>query len=393
MKYTLQCLGKVVDLAICDEISSGSPCSAKYVRDTLAANPDATLIRVRINSIGGDVIEGLDIYQALADHPARVEGYVTGLAASIASVVLCACDHIKMAKGAQIMIHNPYGGVMGDAQAHRSIADSLDAATKGLVAIYQARTGKSPDELLALLAQETYFDCDAAIVAGFADEIVPAKIANRELATLQIESLKSPPTALARMVAKARSKPLDPQICMALGLSEDATLQDVIAAVMALKESLTSPSEKPAEAALPAPAKKGPPAPGDEPDGDEMAKAVASLEPSIQAKILGLHTKATAVISARLDKIEKDAEAKELNSLLDRVPPNLKAWAKKQKAAVVREYVESLGASGDQAVKEPIRGAQTQTDEYTDAERAVAKATGQSLAQIRKDAESVKGSK
>src|SRR5689334_1794235 len=108
MKYTLRCAGTVVDLALCDEIWAGSSCSAQYVRDTLAANPNATLIRVRFNTIGGDVIEGLDIYRSLVDHPARVEGYVTGLAASIGSVILCACDYVRMAKGAQIMIHNPY---------------------------------------------------------------------------------------------------------------------------------------------------------------------------------------------------------------------------------------------------------------------------------------------
>jgi ATP-dependent protease ClpP protease subunit len=379
----------VVDLALCDEISSGTSCSAQYVRDTLAANPTATLIRVRFNTVGGDVIEGLDIYRALVDHPARVEGYITGLAASIGSVILCACDYVRMAKGAQVMIHNPYGGVMGDAQAHRSIADSLDNATKDLVGIYQARTGKSPEELLALLANETYFDCDAAVAAGFADEIVPAKVANRELGTLQIESLKSPPVALTKMVARARSKALDPQICQVLGVPEDASLVDIVAAISALVEAA-----KPKAGDEPKPPAPKPEAAADEPDGDEMAKAVATLDPKIQAKILGLHTKATAVLSTRLDKIEKDAEARELNGLLDSVPANLKVWAKKQKASVVREYVESLGPLGPQGVKEPIQASGKPADgEYTDAERSVAKATGQTMAQVRKDAETVKGSK
>lgn len=383
MKYTMLAAGTIVDLVICDEIWSGSSCSAQYVRDTLAATPDATLIRVRINSVGGDVIEGLDIYRSLSDHPARVEGYVTGLAASIASVVLCACDYVRIAKGGQVMIHNPYGGVMGDAQAHRSIADSLDAATKGLVAIYAARTGKSSDELLAWLAQETYFDSDAALAAGFADEIIPAKVGSRELASLQIASLTKPPAALMQMVAKARSKPLDPQICEALGIAPDATLQDVIAAVMALKTALADPPKED-----PAAPPKAPPKPEASEDEDEMAQAVASLDPKIQAKVLAVHTKATKIISDRLTKIEQDAEAREVSSLLDRVPSNLKAWAKKQKAAVLREYVDALGTEAPG--KEPVPGkSQASAGEYTDAERAVAKATGLSLAKVREDAEKV----
>lgn len=383
MKYTMLASGTIVDLVICDEIWSGSSCSAQYVRDTLAATPDAALIRVRINSVGGDVIEGLDIYRSLSDHPARVEGYVTGLAASIASVVLCACDYVRIAKGGQVMIHNPYGGVMGDAQAHRSIADSLDAATKDLVAIYAARTGKSSDELLAWLAQETYFDSDAALAAGFADEIIPAKVGSRELASLQIASLTKPPAALMQMVAKARSKPLDPQICEALGIAPDATLQDVIAAVMALKTALADPPKED-----PAAPPKAPPKPEASEEDDEMAQAVASLDPKIQAKVLAVHTKATKIISDRLTKIEQDAEAREVSSLLDRVPSNLKAWAKKQKAAVLREYVDTLGTEAPG--KEPVPGkSQASAGEYTDAERAVAKATGLSLAKVREDAEKV----
>lgn len=396
MKYTMLCAGSIIDLNICDEIWSGSSCSAQYVRDTLAANPKATLIRVRFNSVGGDVNEGLDIYRSLVDHPARVEGYITGLAASIASVILCACDHVRMAKGAQVMIHNPYGGVMGDAQTHRSLADSLDNATKDLIVIYQARTGKSYEDLLALLAKETYFDCDAAVVAGFADEIIPAKVANRELATLQIESLKSPPDLLSRMVARARSKPLDPQICQVLGIGEDATLQDIITAIMSLKEAM---ADKPAadpgmsDDAPPAPPaadpKKKPAAPGD----DEMAAAVAALDPKVQAKILALHTKATSALDARLTRIENETESRELATLVEQVPANLKAWAKKQKAAVVRDYVATAGIAPVTSAKEPILGLTPQADDYSESERAVAKATGISLAQVRKDRDASKGSK
>lgn len=110
---------------------------------------DAETINVRINSGGGLVFEGLAIYNAIARHSAHIIMHVDSIAASIASVILMAGDEIRIAEGAQVMIHKPWSGTWGDANAMRKEADILDRLEAGIIDIYAARTGADPDGSLS----------------------------------------------------------------------------------------------------------------------------------------------------------------------------------------------------------------------------------------------------
>ncbi len=136
---------------------------------------DADEINVRINSGGGLVFEGLAIYNAFARHSAKIVMHVDSIAASIASVILMAGDEIHIAEGAQVMIHKPWSGTWGDANAMRKEADILDKLEKGIIDIYAARTDADRADLESWVNEETWFTGQEAVDAGFADSMTPAK--------------------------------------------------------------------------------------------------------------------------------------------------------------------------------------------------------------------------
>ena len=146
---------------------------AREFRRALKACKDVT---VYINSPGGDVMAGAEIYTALREHSQSGRGHVTvkisGIAASAASVVAMAGDTILMSPVAYMMIHNPWSIAQGDARTMRQTADVLDTVAEGLIAAYQLRTGKSRDEITAMLDAETYMSAQECVDEGFADGIL-----------------------------------------------------------------------------------------------------------------------------------------------------------------------------------------------------------------------------
>ena len=134
-----------------------------------------TEITARINSGGGSVFEGQAIYNSLVNHPARVNVVIDGIAASIASVIAMAGDNISITEGSHIMVHKPWSMAMGDANSMRKEAEVLDSLESGIIDIYAARTGKSREKLEKWVSEETWFKGAAAVDAGFADNVIPAK--------------------------------------------------------------------------------------------------------------------------------------------------------------------------------------------------------------------------
>ena len=134
-----------------------------------------TDITARINSGGGSVFEGQAIYNSLVNHPAKVNVIIDGIAASIASVIAMSGDTISITEGSHIMVHKPWSIAMGDANSMRKEAEVLDSLESGIIDIYAARTGKSREKLEKWVSEETWFKGAAAVDAGFADNVIPAK--------------------------------------------------------------------------------------------------------------------------------------------------------------------------------------------------------------------------
>ena len=128
-------------------------------------------ITLRINSPGGEVFDGLAIYNRLREHPGGVEVKIDGIAASMASVIAMAGAPVTMAENALLMVHNPSGLCVGNSDDMRELADMLDKVRGSLTGAYERKTGKSMEEIGALMDAETWMTAREAMDAGFCDEI------------------------------------------------------------------------------------------------------------------------------------------------------------------------------------------------------------------------------
>lgn len=218
-------------------------------------------IDLRLNSPGGSVTDGRAIYNALKRHPAKVTAYVDGLAASMASEIMLASERVMIAENAFIMIHNPWGMAVGDAEEMRKAADLLDKMRSSMIKRYAAKSGRSEKEIGKAVDAETWFEGQEAVEFGLADEVYDleqddADVNAAALGSFDATALKHfhhPPARLVAALARgdhqfgrAASQPsttattkgdtMDVKaMARALGMSEDSTEEQVLARAAALR--------------------------------------------------------------------------------------------------------------------------------------------------------------
>ncbi len=158
------------ELFIYDDIDDWYGISAQGIVDQIK-DIKAADIDVRINCRSGMVFEGTAIYNALRLHKANVHISIEGLAASIATVIAMAGDTVTIAENAMMMIHNPYGWASGDAKDMRKTAEAMDKIADSIAVSYTARTGKTLDEMKALMEEETWFTAAEALEIGLVDQV------------------------------------------------------------------------------------------------------------------------------------------------------------------------------------------------------------------------------
>ena len=156
---------------IYDEIGYFGVSAQDFVNDLLNVSGD---IELHINSPGGDVFDGLAIYNTLRQRDGLVAVIVDGLAASAASFIVQAADPEKLlvARTAQMMIHDGYGLAIGNAADMRELADRLDQASDNIASIYAERTGQPTEHWRELMQAETWYTGPEAVDAGLADFIL-----------------------------------------------------------------------------------------------------------------------------------------------------------------------------------------------------------------------------
>lgn len=164
---------------------------------------EAKAITLRIHSPGGDVMDGFAIYNILAGLTAKIDIYVDGMAASMGSILACLPNGtLYMPENAWLMIHKPWGGSVGDADDLRDYAEFLDRNEALLLKAYTGKTGKTEDEIKAMLKPETWLNGQEAVALGFADHLIaPLKAA--ALLTHRTEELNMPRELKALMGARA----------------------------------------------------------------------------------------------------------------------------------------------------------------------------------------------
>jgi len=157
------------ELWIFDEIGMWGVTAGEFVGQLRALK--ASAIDLHLNSPGGEVFDGIAIYNALRSHPAPVTVNIDGLAASIASVIAMAGDTVIMAPNATMMIHEGHMVAIGDSADMRKAADLLDRCSDNIASIYAQRTGDTADAWRARMKDETWFTAKEAVKAGLADSV------------------------------------------------------------------------------------------------------------------------------------------------------------------------------------------------------------------------------
>jgi ATP-dependent protease ClpP protease subunit len=128
-------------------------------------------LNVRINSYGGEIDQGVAIYNYLKQRKDETYVYVDGIAASIASIIAMAGDKIIMGEAALMFIHNPWTMTAGDAESLQREAANLEKRKAALLAIYTEKTGLPADLLSQMMDEETLLNAEEAVSMGFADEM------------------------------------------------------------------------------------------------------------------------------------------------------------------------------------------------------------------------------
>lgn len=131
-------------------------------------------ITVRINSPGGDVFDGLAIFNALSAHKAKIITRIEGLAASIASVVAMAGNKVQAYKSAMFMIHDPWVLAIGNQYDLRETADILEKISKNLLDIYADKSNVGKKDLKQMMKDETWMTAKEAQDQGFIDTVLDA---------------------------------------------------------------------------------------------------------------------------------------------------------------------------------------------------------------------------
>ena len=193
------------DIVIYGDITSWpwveSDVSSYNLSKQLAQLGDVDDITVRINSYGGEVAEGIAIYNALKNHPAHVKTVCDGFACSIASVIFMAGEDRVMNEASLLMIHNAWMATAGNSDELRKDADDLDTITDVSKGIYLAATDLSEEELTEWMDAETFINSSDALERGFATEVIPieGEKASQSARKLVAQKLTAPMAELAQI--------------------------------------------------------------------------------------------------------------------------------------------------------------------------------------------------
>ncbi len=152
---------------------TGDGVTAKRIAGALRSLGDVD-VTVNVNSPGGDMFEGLAIYNLLREYKGHVTVNVIGVAASAASIIAMAGDTIQIGRSAFLMIHNCWVGVVGNKSELRAAADTIEPFDRAMADVYSARTGLDFKAVAKLMDAETFIAGSDAVSQGFADELLAA---------------------------------------------------------------------------------------------------------------------------------------------------------------------------------------------------------------------------
>ncbi|HYV92768.1 MAG TPA: head maturation protease, ClpP-related [Chitinophagales bacterium] len=208
--------------------------SRRFISDFKKLESSNSKINVRINSGGGDVFEGITIYNTLKNSPSEIDVYIDGVAASMASVIALAGKKIFMSRYAQLMIHRVSGSANGDSEKLRETAALMDELQKSLLAIYSDKTGKDVSSIESTWMQrgkDSWFNATEAVQEKLVDEVFDGVIkrAPKKSNTAE-EAWQFYNLQIQNSINQSHMEILS-QFISFYNLNENATVQDILAAM------------------------------------------------------------------------------------------------------------------------------------------------------------------
>jgi Protease subunit of ATP-dependent Clp proteases len=169
-------------------------------------------ITIRLNSAGGDVFEGLEIYNYIKDHPSNITVEVTGLAASAATFILAGADKAIMNTGTTLMIHEASTIAWGNKVEIKKVLNALETIDKSILDIYMEQTGQSAEQITEWVNSEKWFTADEAVQYGFADEVKKEPTTSNSTGNINIANLTKEITTnvLEQIKNQSQQKPENP---------------------------------------------------------------------------------------------------------------------------------------------------------------------------------------
>lgn len=294
--------------------------AADFVRDL--AKIDAPAITVRINSPGGAVFDGIAILNALRGHDAKITTVVDGIAASIASVIAMGGDEIVMNKNSQMMIHNAWDLVIGNADELQAAADRLRQFSENLASIYADRAGGSVADWQALMDAETWYTADEAVAAGLADLVLVETVKETAMASytrpdaFDLSKFRYPGRQAApapQIAARAQApQPVEAEVTEKTGGGHMPTLNEGLAELFGTEpdaddETILAAAKEALDERA-AGDQQAEPEPVAEPTGEQITAAAAKLGLTVvdTTVLASLQAKAEAGEAARAQQLRED---------------------------------------------------------------------------------------
>ena len=159
----------VAEVYIFDEIGAYGITAQDFISEMKEYKD--TPVNLRINCIGGDVFDGMAMYNIIKKREAKTTAYIEGIAASMGSVIALAADEVVMAENSLFMIHNAWGGAMGEAEDMRKTASILEKISGEIANIYERKTRLSLNRIIEMMDKETWLNANEAYELGFIDLI------------------------------------------------------------------------------------------------------------------------------------------------------------------------------------------------------------------------------
>ncbi len=214
--YNIACKkdDKTAEICIYGIIGDWDISASQFITE-LKQYEDLDILNVRLNSPGGDVFDGIAIYNVLNEHKATVNMFVDSEAASIASVIAMAGDKVTMFDTSMMMIHKPTVLTYGNADRLRNDANLLDKIQNNIMKSYKTKVKDLSDaDLNDMMKKETWMDADEAKVFGFADEVIkndkPEDVAAHFLSMADndiFKQFKNVPLKIQALVTRGKPQP------------------------------------------------------------------------------------------------------------------------------------------------------------------------------------------